>query len=82
SKWQIKSHDIEMEFVEKQFCEVGIQIEKQYCEVDYIYDYVVESWEYDQKIYKLSQELIEQNNDLLLKWKNRFSTQEKKELIQ
>ncbi|CAG8774425.1 4213_t:CDS:2, partial [Gigaspora rosea] len=114
-KRQVESHDSETEFIEKQTCEIGIQVGKQLCEVgvqtsesiiqdlenyvillqeqlnkkiseiedlrkhlDCAYDYVVESWECDQKINKLSQELIKQNNDLLFKWENRFSNQEKR----
>ncbi|CAG8474008.1 11618_t:CDS:2, partial [Dentiscutata heterogama] len=32
-KWQVKSHDSETEYIEKQTCEIGIQVRKQLCEV-------------------------------------------------
>ncbi|CAG8848970.1 27774_t:CDS:1, partial [Gigaspora margarita] len=46
------------------------EIEELRKHLDYAYDYVIESWECDQKINQLSQELINQNNDLLFKWEN------------
>ncbi|RIB04656.1 hypothetical protein C2G38_2221792 [Gigaspora rosea] len=72
TKQQVENHDLETEFIEKQTCEIGIQVElvseqveKQFCEqlnkkIEEIedlkkylscgYDYIIESWECDQKI--------------------------------
>ncbi|CAG8780894.1 9974_t:CDS:2, partial [Racocetra fulgida] len=81
----IQVADIMLHTLETRVCFLQSQLDSKVIEVEdlknrleYAYDYVIESWGRVQEISKVNKELIELNNALKYKWKNRYDSQRKR----